>query len=49
MPNTNFEVRAEGRYDRSDGDNFVDDAQTFAASEGAAGIKSSGWSPAWRP
>jgi len=44
MPNMNFEVRAEGRYDRSDGNNFVNDALAFAASEGKLGTKNSGWS-----
>jgi putative OmpL-like beta-barrel porin-2 len=44
MPNTNLEVRAEGRYDRTDGNNFIDDARAFAASLGAAGTKNSGWS-----
>jgi len=44
MPNTNFELRAEGRYDRTDGNNFIDDARAFAASVGAAGTKNSGWS-----
>jgi hypothetical protein len=44
MPNMNFEVRAEGRYDRADGNNFIDDARAFAASLGATGTKNSGWS-----
>lgn len=43
-PNANFELRSEGRYDRSDGNAFVDDALSFAASGGKSGTKNSGWS-----
>jgi hypothetical protein len=44
MPSKYFELRAEGRYDKSDGNNFVDSAVAFATSEGAQGTKNDGYS-----
>jgi len=44
MPSKYFELRAEGRYDRTDGDNFVDNALSFATSGGTQGTRNSGWS-----
>ena len=44
MPNKYFEVRAEGRYDRTDGNNFVDSALAFTTSGGVQGTKNNGYS-----
>jgi hypothetical protein len=44
MPNANFEVRAEGRYDKTDGNNFIDNALAFTTSAGATGTKDTGYS-----
>ncbi|MGH8132311.1 MAG: outer membrane beta-barrel protein [Steroidobacteraceae bacterium] len=44
MPNTNFEVRAEGRYDKTDGSDFIDNALAFTTSAGATGTKDTGYS-----
>ncbi len=44
LPNTNFEVRTEARWDHSNGRNFVDDALSFVASGGSTGSKADQWS-----
>lgn len=44
MPNANFELRAEGRYDASDGHTFIDSATDFASSAGVTGTKKNQYS-----
>jgi Putative beta-barrel porin-2, OmpL-like. bbp2 len=44
MPNANFELRAEGRYDASDGHTFIDSAADFASSAGLTGTKKNQYS-----
>jgi hypothetical protein len=44
MPNTNLELRAEGRYDGSDGNTFIDSAKDFASSGGVTGTKKNQYS-----
>ena len=39
LPNAHVELRAEGRYDHSNGDNFVNDGVAFTTSNGTLGVK----------
>ena len=40
LPSAHIELRAEGRYDHSNGNNFVNDGLAFTSSSGALGVKS---------